>query len=118
MILVELRAAEKTRSFHIHVFLPWAREHHAAADPARWFMAEGYRAADELQSRDTLLGCMDAPWRRYVLSYMDSALVAATSGAWTRVKPGAGARRPGSRRTGATATGSALRRGPSSRSTC
>ena len=35
----ESRAAEKTRAFYIHVFLPWAAEHHVPSDPRLWFIA-------------------------------------------------------------------------------
>ena len=40
MIRVESQAAEKTRSFYIHVFLPWAKQHKIATDPLLWFLAE------------------------------------------------------------------------------
>jgi tetratricopeptide (TPR) repeat protein/protein involved in polysaccharide export with SLBB domain len=40
LIEVESGAAEKTRSFYIHVFLPWAIEHGVATDPRPWYLAE------------------------------------------------------------------------------
>ena len=45
----ESRAAEKTRAFYIHVFLPWAKEQHAPTEPAAWFV--GLRS----DSRENLL---------------------------------------------------------------
>lgn len=38
MIEGEFRAAERTRAFYIHVFLPWAEEQHARTDPRLWFV--------------------------------------------------------------------------------
>ncbi len=35
---IESRAAEKARSFYIHVFLPWAKRHHLPTDPKSWFL--------------------------------------------------------------------------------
>ena len=35
----ESRAAEKTRAFYIHVFLPWAKVQHVQTDPKSWFVA-------------------------------------------------------------------------------
>jgi tetratricopeptide (TPR) repeat protein len=34
----ESRAAEKTRAFYIHVFLPWAKTQRAATDPRLWYI--------------------------------------------------------------------------------
>ena len=36
---IESHAAEKTRSFYIHVFLPWAKLHHVATNPSLWYLA-------------------------------------------------------------------------------
>ena len=33
---VESRAAEQTRTFYIHVFLPWAKDHGVSTDPRLW----------------------------------------------------------------------------------
>jgi tetratricopeptide (TPR) repeat protein/protein involved in polysaccharide export with SLBB domain len=38
-IRIESRAAEKTRSFYIHVFLPWAKQHKIATNPISWYLA-------------------------------------------------------------------------------
>jgi tetratricopeptide (TPR) repeat protein/protein involved in polysaccharide export with SLBB domain len=35
---IESRAAEKTRSFYIHVFVPWAKQYHITTDPSLWFL--------------------------------------------------------------------------------
>ncbi len=35
---IESRAAEKARSFYIHVFLPWASREHVDSDPEPWFL--------------------------------------------------------------------------------
>jgi tetratricopeptide (TPR) repeat protein len=34
----EFRAIEKTRSFYIHVFIPWTKEHRKTSHPAFWFL--------------------------------------------------------------------------------
>ncbi len=39
MAEIESHAAEKTRSFYIHVFLPWAKLHHVATNPSLWYLA-------------------------------------------------------------------------------
>jgi tetratricopeptide (TPR) repeat protein len=39
IIECESRAADKTRAFYIHVFMPWAKEHHVPTHPASWFLA-------------------------------------------------------------------------------
>jgi tetratricopeptide (TPR) repeat protein len=36
VINAESRAAERTRAFYIHVFLPWAKKHHVSTDPYLW----------------------------------------------------------------------------------
>ena len=67
MIGCESRAAEKTRAFCVHVFLPWAREHHVRSDPALWFV--GWRT----DPKDNLLRGRfkekDSYWRHYERSY-------------------------------------------------
>ena len=39
MVECEFRAAEKTRAFYIHVFLPWAKEQRAPTDPKAWYLS-------------------------------------------------------------------------------
>jgi RHS repeat-associated protein len=48
MIETESRAAEKTRSFYIHVFLPWAKENHVATDPREWYVASRFNPEENL----------------------------------------------------------------------
>ena len=35
---IESRAAEKTRSFYIHIFLPWTKQHHILGEPKSWYL--------------------------------------------------------------------------------
>ena len=42
MIDSEARAAESTRAFYIHVYLPWAKEHKISTNPSLWFV--GWRS--------------------------------------------------------------------------
>jgi len=51
---VESRAAEKTRSFYIHVFLPWAKENHIATDPCLWYLARRQTPGEDTVLRDEL----------------------------------------------------------------
>ena len=63
---IEARAAEKTRSFYIHVFLPWAKQHHVATDPQCWYL--GTRADSEasiLHGFDKT----DAYWQEHEKAY-------------------------------------------------
>jgi tetratricopeptide (TPR) repeat protein len=48
IIECESRAAEKTRAFYIHVFMPWAKEHRLATHPALWFLAQRSEPTDTL----------------------------------------------------------------------
>jgi len=68
----ESRAAEKTRAFYIHVFLPWAIKQNAATDPTTWYVA---RRQD---SRKNLIISYEdkrgAYWRNYEHRY-DSILL-------------------------------------------
>ena len=48
MIETESRTAEKTRSFYIHVFLPWAKENHVATDPREWYVASRFNPEENL----------------------------------------------------------------------
>ena len=64
---IELRAAEKTRSFYIHVFLPWAREHSIATDPFSWYLATRLHPSQSLVP--TSLDKKGAVWRYQERSY-------------------------------------------------
>ncbi len=48
MIESESRAAEKTRALYIHMFLPWAKEHHVATHPDSWFLGWRFDPNDNL----------------------------------------------------------------------
>ena len=67
----ESRAAEKTRSFYIHVFMPWAKQRHAATNPGSWFLAS---RSDPSENLLRLLTEKDAWWRAYERWY-DSIVV-------------------------------------------
>ena len=60
MVECETRAVVKTRAFYVHVFLPWAKEHHAPSDPKSWYVAT------RLDSREPFRLYVDKPgayWR-------------------------------------------------------
>ncbi len=62
----EAQAAEKARAFYVHVFLPWAKEHHVSTHPQSWFI--GWRSGPN----DNLLRGRFAGtryWRHYELGY-------------------------------------------------
>jgi tetratricopeptide (TPR) repeat protein len=44
----EARAAERTRSFYVHVFLPWAKAQHLPTDPAAWFIGKRWDCKENL----------------------------------------------------------------------
>ncbi len=44
----ESRAAEKTRAFYIHTFLPWAKAHHIHTDPTLWYISGRSNCKDNL----------------------------------------------------------------------
>lgn len=44
----EAHAAERTRAFYIHVFLPWAREHNVPTHPGLWYIGWRYGPNDNL----------------------------------------------------------------------
>ena len=44
----ESRAAEKTRTFYIHVFLPWTKENHIASNPELWYVGGRSDCKDNL----------------------------------------------------------------------
>ena len=54
MTEIESSAAEKTRSFYIHVFLPWAKENHFATDPYQWYLATRQTPGEDPLLRDEL----------------------------------------------------------------
>ncbi len=62
----EALAAERTRAFYIHVFLPWAREHNAPTHPRLWFIGWRFGPNDNL-----LRGRFGGTryWRHYELGY-------------------------------------------------
>ena len=67
IIECESRAAEKTRAFYIHVFLPWARDQYLPTDPSKWLIAG---RADSRQN--LLLRHIEKPgpyWRHYEQRY-------------------------------------------------
>ena len=66
LIRIESRAAEKTRSFYIHIFLPWAKQHRIATDPLLWYLAARSDPAEVL-----LLQNVDKK-DRYWLNYEDN----------------------------------------------
>jgi tetratricopeptide (TPR) repeat protein len=63
IVACESQAAEKARSFYIHKFLPWAKDHGVSTRPRKWFLA---RRSDP--SDDILLDSVDensSYWRHY-----------------------------------------------------
>ncbi|MCE5267190.1 MAG: tetratricopeptide repeat protein [Planctomycetaceae bacterium] len=53
VIECESRAAEKSRAFYIHRFLPWAQQHRVPTEPYRWFIALQFDRAENILSRVT-----------------------------------------------------------------
>jgi tetratricopeptide (TPR) repeat protein/protein involved in polysaccharide export with SLBB domain len=45
---IECQAAEKTRSFYIHVYLPWAKQHHVDTNPTAWHVGTRADASETL----------------------------------------------------------------------
>jgi tetratricopeptide (TPR) repeat protein len=66
MIGSEARAAESTRAFYIHVFLPWAKKHRVTTRPTLWYVAWRSTPTDNLlQGR-----VMGTPyWQYYERAY-------------------------------------------------
>ena len=60
---VESRAEEKTRSFYIHVFLPWSKEHHIATDPSSWYLATKLDTSEDSVPRNA--DRTSSRWRNY-----------------------------------------------------
>jgi tetratricopeptide (TPR) repeat protein len=67
MAEIESHAAEKTRSFYIHVFLPWAKRNHLATDPAVWYLALRWDPSDNLILRN--IDKKAACWRYHEDAY-------------------------------------------------
>lgn len=66
-IAIESRAAEKTRAFYIHVFLPWATEHHVASHPKQWYV--GCRLEDGNNLVSSFISKDSHYWRYYEHKY-------------------------------------------------
>jgi tetratricopeptide (TPR) repeat protein len=47
----ESLAAEKTRAFYIHVYLPWAKDNRIPTDPARWYIGSRSNCKEHLLSQ-------------------------------------------------------------------
>ena len=60
---VEGKAAEKTRAFYIHVFLPWAQKNHAVTHPEYWSVAVRSDPSQNLFL--ATIGDDDPHWRYY-----------------------------------------------------
>jgi tetratricopeptide (TPR) repeat protein len=63
----ESRAAEKTRAFYIHVYLPWARIHDVSTHPTSWFLAWRSDPKDGLLRRHFTE--KESYWRYYERCY-------------------------------------------------
>jgi tetratricopeptide (TPR) repeat protein len=63
MLEVEGSAAEKTRAFYIHVFLPWANKHHLSTRPEQWCVALRSDPSENLLL--SAIGADDPHWRYY-----------------------------------------------------
>jgi tetratricopeptide (TPR) repeat protein len=62
-ITIESRAAEKTRAFYIHIFLPWAKEQHVSTNPDLWRL--GLRSEPNQDLVLPFVAKSDAYWRDY-----------------------------------------------------
>jgi tetratricopeptide (TPR) repeat protein len=60
---VEGIAAEKTRSFYVHVFLPWAKQQHLPTNPVLWCVA--WRSDPKQNLFLLVIGKDDPHWRYY-----------------------------------------------------
>ena len=63
VIRCEFRAAEKTRAFYVHVFLPWAHENRVPSDATLWYI--GIRP----DCRDCLFLPLGDNWSYYERQY-------------------------------------------------
>jgi len=68
----ESHAADKTRSFYIHVFLPWAKEQHVPTVPASWHL--GGRWGSEENPGSLNVDRSGGYWKHYEREF-DSILV-------------------------------------------
>ncbi len=67
VIECESRAAERTRAFYIHIYLPWAKGQHTPTDPQLWYVGVRWDSRQNL-----LLSQIDkrgAYWRSYERKY-------------------------------------------------
>ncbi len=67
VIQCETQAADKSRAFYIHVFLPWTRDNHVATYPGHWYV--GWRI---VSNENLLLGHFNRKtpyWRHYEFNY-------------------------------------------------
>jgi tetratricopeptide (TPR) repeat protein len=81
---IESRAAEKARSFYIHVFIPWAKQHRIPSDPQSWFL--GTRCDPEAP----ILGHIDKTdtyWQEHERAYESLVALAKTAKANAEVSP-------------------------------
>ena len=73
IIECESRAAEKTRAFYIHVFMPWAKQHGVSTHPQLWYLAQ---RSDPSENLFRLVTEKTPYWRacerRYDLIVLDS----------------------------------------------
>ena len=65
MLEVEGSAADKTRAFYIHVFLPWANKHHLSTRPEQWCVALCSDPSEEDPPLLSAIGADDPHWRYY-----------------------------------------------------
>ncbi len=61
----EANAAEKTRSFFVNVFLPWAREHNVPSNPDVWFIGSRHNRKESLATSDQ----RNREWQFYANHY-------------------------------------------------
>jgi tetratricopeptide (TPR) repeat protein len=66
VIECESHAAEKTRAFYIHVFMPWARDHHLPTHPQLWHLAH---RSESQQSIMSFTAASDPYWKHYERMY-------------------------------------------------
>ncbi len=72
MLETESLAAEKSRTFYIRVFLPWAKEHGVPTQPGSWYVACRSDPKENLYLR--AVGSDDPHWRYYGTCYDQIAL--------------------------------------------
>lgn len=62
----ELQAAQRTRAFYVHMFLPWMAEQRLATNPAHWF-CDWWDTTDNVLTHFT--DRSEYPWRPYGRTY-------------------------------------------------